>query len=127
MDKINVDLKFYAVRSKDGKWLRAKGFGGGGDNWVENITKARIYPRIGPARTQVTFWTNNYPDFGIPDIVELHCNFGTILNEDDRVKKVIEKKKQNEINNEIWRSEMRIKSAQKELEEAQKKLSLLKK
>ena len=124
---ITVDLKFYAVRSKDGKWLRAKGYSGSGESWVDNITNARIYPRIGPARTQVTFWTNNYPDFGIPDIIELQCNTGVVLNEDDRVKKVIEKKKQDKINNEIWRRERDIEDAQKKLEEAQKKLRELQK
>ena len=88
---IDVELNFYAVRSKDGKWLRSKGYGGGGESWVTDITKAKIYGKIGPARAQVTFWAKNYPDFGIPDIVHISTGKCHILDESDRVKKAIAK------------------------------------
>jgi hypothetical protein len=127
MKNIEVDLKFYAVRSKDGKWLRTKGYSGSGDSWVDDIKKAKIYPRIGPARSQVTWWSNNYPDYGIPELIELHCTNGIILEEKERVQKAIEKKKQDIINAEISHREWEIEQAQNQLKKAQKKLKELKK
>ena len=68
--EVQIDLKLYAVQSKDGKWLRAKGYSGSGNSWVENIEDAKIYPKLGNARRQVTWWSNHFPDFGIPLIIE---------------------------------------------------------
>lgn len=100
-ETIEVRLDFFAVRSKDGKWLRSKGYGGGGESWVTDITKAKIYGRIGPARAQVTFWAKNYPEFGIPDIVHISTGQCHILSEEDRVVKAIEKIKREEIESKI--------------------------
>lgn len=91
VETVEVELNFYAVRSKDGKWLRSKGYGGSGESWVSDITKAKIYGKIGPARSQVTFWAKNYPEFGIPDIVLISTGKCNILDEGDRVKKAIAK------------------------------------
>jgi len=124
---VPLDLKLYAVRNKDGKWLRTKGYGGYGECWVDDIQTAKIYPRIGPARSQVTWWSNNYPDYGIPDLIELPCVIGVILDEKKRVKKAMDKKKQDIINQEIWRRESELHDAERKLEEAQKKITELRK
>ena len=49
---IQVDLTMYAIQSQDGKWFRAKGYGGAGNSWVDDIKNARIYGKPGPARAQ---------------------------------------------------------------------------
>lgn len=95
-NEINLDLKFYAIRSKDGKWFRAKGYNGHGDNWVDSVSKAKIYTKIGAARGQITWWANNYPQFGIPNLIELFCDKGIILDESERIKKSFAKKQREE-------------------------------
>lgn len=45
-----VRLDFYAVRNRDGKWLRSKGYGGFGKCWVDDISAAKIYGKPGPAK-----------------------------------------------------------------------------
>jgi hypothetical protein len=65
-----LELNFYAVRSKDGKWLRAKGYGGSGKSWVDEMSKAKIYANPGPAKAQITFWAKNYPEYGVPELVQ---------------------------------------------------------
>lgn len=79
-------LIMYAVRNRDKKYFRAKGYGGTGDTWVDSLSKARIYPKVGPARAQVTFFANNYPKFGIPDLVALLVTDVVVVNEKERVK-----------------------------------------
>jgi len=81
-----VQLNFYAVRNKEGKWFRAKGFGGGGDSWVDNLSKARIYANPGPAKTQITFWAKQYPQYGTPNLVRITTGVLEVIDQEERVK-----------------------------------------
>ena len=45
-------MKLYAVRSKDGKYFRAKGYGGYGESWVDDIKNARLYKKLSQAYKQ---------------------------------------------------------------------------
>lgn len=114
-------LEFYLVRNKEGKWLRSKGYGGVGECWVDDVKRAKVYGRIGPARAQVSYWANQYPKYGVPDIVKLTISGFTILNEAERIKKQAEKKKEAAKKRELADKKWRLEQAQKELEEAQKK------
>lgn len=127
METIPVDIKVYLVRSKDGKYFRAKGFSGYGDSWVDDVKKAKIYPKIGPARTCVTYWVNNYPSYGVPDIIELHSTTGVILNEKERVNKAIDKIKKEKIAQELRNKQWAVERAQRDLADAQNRLKQLKK
>jgi len=118
MKNISVELAFYLVRSQDGKWFRAKGMNGYGDSWVDDPRKARVYAKIGPARACVTWWTNNYPDYGIPDIVEVTTNEGVILDEIERVTKAVNKIKTDKIKYEIEQHQRNVDSAERKLKEA---------
>lgn len=84
-------LKFYAVRNKEGLWFRAKGYGGSGESWVKEITRAKIYARSGGARGTVTFFAKAYPQYGVPDLVELHVTQTVVVDESVRVAKSIKK------------------------------------
>lgn len=117
---IKINIKVYMVRSQDGKWFRAKGLGGSGDSWVSDVKKARVYTKIGPARSCVTWWTNNYPEYGSPDVVEIPAEYGYILDEKTRIQKNIEKKEE-----QIRQSE--LKKQQKKLTDAQAAYKLAKK
>lgn len=93
-----MELKLYVVRSKDGKYFKSKGYGGYGSSWKDDINQARIYPKPGAARGQITFWATHYPEYGVPDLVELTVNEDNmrVVDEVKRVGKAqdrIEKKK----------------------------------
>lgn len=79
-------LILYAVRNQEEKWFRAVGRGGQGDSWVPELQKARLYSKIGQARGRVTYFVNNWPKFGVPDIVELTLGGMRVLDETVRVK-----------------------------------------
>jgi hypothetical protein len=118
-------LELYAVRNKKGQYLRSKGYGGYGPSWVDDLQKAKIYPKIGPARSQVTFWANNYPRYGTPEIVVLTVTASQVLNEEDRVKKAIIKSKREKINQELFWAREKAEKARKRVEELNDKKELL--
>lgn len=103
-----VNLNFYAVRSQDGKWYRSKGYGGYGDSWVDDITKAKIYSKPGPAKAQVTFWAKNYPEYGVPYLVKITTGVCEYLDQTDRVTDTIQKLKIRDLESNISSCEYRI-------------------
>lgn len=123
----NIELIVYVVRSKDGKWFRAKGMYSSKASWVDDIVDARIYQKIGPARATVTFWANSYPQFGIPEIVILTCSKAVVLDETERVSQTIEKKKKARVARELANREWELRRAEREFKDAQERLNRLKK
>lgn len=118
-------LRMYAVRNKEGKYFRSKGYGGGGATWVESLSKARIYSRPGPARSQVTFFATHYPQFGIPEIVELHVTTVLALDETARVRKSIDRKSKEKAAARVRHAEWERSEAERKLAEAQRTLQRL--
>jgi hypothetical protein len=117
----------YAIRNKEEKWFRRKGYGGSGETWVNELKKARIYTKPGPARAQISFFANKYPSYGIPDLVMFKCTEMIIMDETERIEK--QKRKQDlfiqkqalrekELNLRVARET--FDRAQKALEDAQK-------
>lgn len=102
-------LKFYAVRNKEGKYFRAKGYGGYGETWVDDIKKAKIYSKPGGARGVITWFYNNYPEYGVPDLIELGVTDVVILNEEKRVLKSAKKKEIEERKRRLKNLEYQIK------------------
>lgn len=96
------ELELYVVRNNEGKYFHSKGYGGYGNNWVDELKGARIYAKIGPARSQVSFWASAYPKYGTPVIVVLTVTASKVLQEDDRVKKAAIKRKKEKLNNELY-------------------------
>jgi len=109
-------ITFYAVRSKDGKYLRSKGYSGSGESWVDNLEKAKIWTKIGPANAQVTWWARTFPEYGIPDVIPLVASPGEPLNQDERVNKAIKKIKLEKLNQELWRLEEKYDKASREFQ-----------
>lgn len=118
-------LTLYAVQNRDGEYFRAKGFGGCGDTWVSDLKKARIYPRPGPARAQVTFFASNYPQFGVPKLVALNVTEVVTVDETSRVQKSQDRKAKQEAERAKRHAEWERDRAQKQLEEAQRTLARL--
>jgi hypothetical protein len=121
----DVLLTMYAVRNRDGQFFRAKGYGGSGDTWVDSLKKARLYSKVGPARAQVTYFANKYPQYGIPELIELWVTDGGVLNEEDRVKKSQDRQAKQKARWEKSLAEYNRKQAEKKLAEAQETLSRL--
>ena len=107
-------LTFYVVKSKDGKYLRSTGIGGG-EHWVSEIKKAKVWNKIGPAKAQVTFWANHYPDFGVPEIIPFLATPQEPMNLEEHVKKSLRKKTLENLNKKRWEAEKEWSNANVEL------------
>jgi len=115
-------LKFYAVRNKEGKWFRAKGYGGYGETWVDELNRARVYNKPKSARGTITYFATQFPKYGVPDLVEFSVGEIRIM---DEAKRVTDSQKKKEIlsrKHKLWRHQFEVSEAKRKLEEAQKKL-----
>jgi len=106
-------LEFYVVRSKDGKYLRSKGYGGLGKSWVDELKKAKVYTKKGPACAQVTWWATNFPDYGIPDLIPIIGTPGEPIPQEKRVLTSIWKKELSNTKRELAQAEADVKKAQR--------------
>jgi predicted nucleic acid-binding Zn ribbon protein len=61
----------YAIQNRRGEWMRSKGYSGGGNKWVDDLSKAKIYTKIGSAKGQVTWWADHIPDAGRLKLIKL--------------------------------------------------------
>ncbi len=120
------ELCLYAIQSQDGKWFRRKGYGGSGESWVENFVQARVFSKIGAARSVLSWWANNYTQYGTPNLVILHIDRVEKVDETDRIAKMKLKKQLAESNHEIRRKQKELEIVQKQLLEAQTKAIRLK-
>lgn len=122
---IGLQMKFYLVQNQDGHFFRAKGRDGGGLSWVPEATDARIYTKIGQARSRVTFFSKHYPKYGIPRIIEIEVGQGIVLVEEVRVKKAIAKKEKAELDQkqkDLLAQQQRLNQKQKDLDSERAKL-----
>jgi hypothetical protein len=120
---MNFPLILYAVRNSQGRWFRRKGYQGGGETWVEDVGKARIYTKIGPARACVSYFANSSDKYPPPDLVEFRVETATVLPESLRVKGQKDKKRLRELENHKRHEEWRLREAKKQLEEAQAEIN----
>lgn len=115
---MTASLDFYVVRNKEGKFFRAKGYGGHGDSWVEEIGRARVYANIRGPRGVVSFFALNYPDYGVPEIVRLHATEAEVIDETERIKKAKEKKQQKKEKEELLATQRKLKEAERDFHNA---------
>lgn len=121
--EINNTLILYTVRNEKGQYFRAKGYGGGGNTWVDDINKAKIYGRIGGARGTITWFANNYPKYPTPELVKLTVTGFEVLDETKRVEKAKQKKIKEEAERKKREAERRKADAERELQNAERKLA----
>lgn len=125
VEKLEINIEFFAVRSKDGKYFRSVGFSGR-SNWVDDIKKAKIYPKTGGARGRVTWFAKNYPEYGVPDIIKITANQAVILNEAERVDKAIKSKEEKELKRQKEQAKRKLKAAEDEFIRASENLRKIK-
>ncbi len=122
LQKSISELELYVVMNSTGQFFRAKGYGGYGSTWVNDIKKAKTYGKIGQARARVTWFFNTYPEYSPPAILKLSVNSFEILNELDRVLKVQKTKIQKEAERKAKQAKSNLEYAQRNLEKAKQEL-----
>lgn len=126
MNIAEIKLELYVVVNQEGKFFRAVGYGGGGNSWVDTIDKAKIYGKLGQARSRVSWWYSRYPSYGMPNIIKLTAIGTELMDEMERVKKEQQKKKEREAKREETRKKQALKDAEADLARATEKLKRLK-
>lgn len=126
--KLNVlDLEFFIVVNSDGQYFRAKGYSGSGDSFIDDAKKCRVYGKIGPARSVVTWFANNYPKYPTLQIIKLNIGGYEVLDEAARVQKAKDAKIRAQAARETANAKRRLADAEKAVRVAQDKLNQLKK
>lgn len=120
-------LELYVVTNQSGQFFRAKGYGGIGESWVDDIKKAKVYTRLGQARSRVTWFAKNYSSYGIPKIIKLTVTNTDEINEENRVKKSIDNKIKQDLIREKKNKEYRIAMLQGQKDKINDQLSKLEK
>jgi hypothetical protein len=123
MDKNGLVL--YAVRNKEGKWFRRKGFGGYGDTWVEDFYKARVYAKVGGARSVVSWFASHHPAYGVPDLVALEISSVRVIDEKARVEAARQKKALQQRAGELRHRQGELRRAEGNLEKARQDLEAI--
>ena len=113
-------ISLYAVRNKQGRYFRRKGYGGSGSTWVDSFADARIFPRIGAAKSVITFFSNadnnpQYANYPVPDLLEMVIGTSNVI---DQTKRLAAFKKRKETAAE----RLRLRRAQDEANRLQRQL-----
>ena len=116
-------MELYCIQNQEGKFFKPTGYSGSGQHWNDELSKAKFYTKIGPCKTQVTFWAKRFPDFGVPKILKfsLDVSQAEIMEMDNYVEGQVKKKKDADLK----RQKSNLERQHKELGEKIKKLSEL--
>lgn len=117
------ELAVYAVRNREGKWFRRKGYGGYGETWVDEFVRARIFTKPGGARAVVSFFANKWPQHGTPSLVKLIVGQTVEMDEAQRVADVKARRERAEAKWEKEDREREFEAAKRGLEEATARLA----
>jgi len=122
----NNVLVLYAVQNEEGKYFRAKGYSASGSTWVDDINKAKIYPRSGGARGVITWFANNYPKYPTLKLLKLTVSNIEVMDETKRVEKAKEKKAKAEAAKAEREAKRKLADAERELERTKQRVNQLK-
>lgn len=120
------DAHFYVVINNDGQFFRRKGYGGSGKSWVDDITTARIYIKIGHARAIVTYFAKEHPRYPVPRIAKLGLSTIEMLDQTAHVEKAKADEKKRIAVQQLRYQEHALERAERDLEVAKKRLAALK-
>jgi hypothetical protein len=108
-----VNLEMFVVINHKGQYCRNRDYND--TSWTDDIKKAKIYTKIGPARSTITWYSSNIPDMPMPMLGVLPIRECRIVDESVRVESAKITKERREL-------EYQIKRAQRDLEKAQSNL-----
>lgn len=112
-------LSLYVVKNSDGKYFCKNS----SYSWVSSLSQAKIYPKIGQARSRCTFFALSAPDRPAPQIVELRVTEAVVLDESKRIEKAkrLSEKRTQEIKKR--REEFAAESLWRQMEQAKSQLT----
>ncbi len=88
-----ANVKVYAVQDREGKFFRAKGYGGSGDSWTDDPKKARLYLKQSPASRIVSYFAQHHPTYGVPSLVEISTGEIKVIDQTEVFNKRQQKKR----------------------------------
>lgn len=115
-----INLTLYTVQNSDGKFILSKG------RWTNDITKAKIYSRLGPARSVITFFAKHYPEFPVLKLIKFNITEYETVDDSERVEKALEKQAKYKANAKIREEKRSLKRAEEALRRAEESLARLK-
>lgn len=125
---MNNQLVIYAVSITDNK---TSGYfvknQGKGVYFNDDINLAKIWRKIGPARSMITTYTKNNPNVTPLKLVKITSTEIEFIDESDRVNKVIASAKTKEALREERKAKIRLKHAEEKFADAKRNLDKLKK
>lgn len=127
--RVGPSLVLYAVRNKQGQFLRSRGYNhsgqGTGKVWVDTLEEAKIYGKPGPAKARITWFQNHYPAYKTLELVKLHVGTVEVIDQTERVKKVVAQKQQKELVTKKRIAQQRIAALEKEKAEIEASMARL--
>ena len=115
-------LKLYAVRNSDGLYFRSRGWQGWREMWAEDLKLAKVYGKIGPARSRITFFARDYKDYPPPELVELRVTAAIVLDEKARLEKVAGKHAREKEARKVEEAKRILQSAYEDMAHAEKEI-----
>ncbi len=116
-------MKLYVVRNAKGQFFRAVGYEGYGPSWVDELERAKFYPKIGPAKGRVTYFYNAaqqskkmaemYPACEILEF-NIEPSQAVVINMAEEVAAKAKKKAEKELKEQVKRKADKLKQLQHE-------------
>lgn len=106
----------YAIKNESGQWFRKGRYG-----FVDDFSKARIYTKIGQARSIVTRYSGQVPCH----LVKLVISEQVDVYERDRIEKIKQKELLRRLNWDKKQKEQQLESAKRDFERAKEQLEKL--
>ena len=114
-------MEFFVLQNEKGQFFRRKGYGGSGDTWVDSLDTARVWAKIGGARSVSSYFYNAYPKYPPLKIVKLTVSAAEIIDDSARLEKARIKKIKAAEARKLQESKYRLEQAQKDLQRAQER------
>ncbi len=109
-------LTFYVIVNSEGQFYRKMGYKG----WVDKVSKARIYGKVGYARSVITHFSLYFPQNPIPDLYEIRVGEIIKLDETKRIAELTVKREKLAEKRAARQAQNTLEWAKQQLENAQK-------
>lgn len=116
------ELKMYLVRNSDGQYYRRVGYGGYGACWTDDVARASVWTKQSTARARVSYFANNYPNYPVPNLIEIAAGTIAVHDETARIEKAKIAKARAEARYQEQQKKRDLERAQRNLVEAQRNL-----
>lgn len=117
---------FYAVRNNKGEYYRTYAQGGRRSGWVKELTDARLWTTIGPAKGKITALSNEHPKDPVPELIEFVVREVNVVDQKARVAQAKVKKAREDAERVERQRLYELQYAQSEFDKAKSRLDKLK-